>query len=113
LLQVERALEGVGADSPFADVAEACLVELRSGGTPEAALTSIEHMLRQVVLPTFRQIPIDAITAESIELFLARVSTVSADRGTFASGVLDMVMDFGARNGVVSANPMLAVSRRR
>ncbi|WP_243073733.1 hypothetical protein [Microbacterium sp. SS28] len=112
LLQVERALELVSADSPFGDVAEAWLVELRTGGTPEDAVANLEYMLRHWVLTTFEQIPIDEITAEILEPFLVRALEVSADRGRFSRGILDMVMDFAVRNGIAPANPMRAEGKK-
>lgn len=104
LLQVERALDGVSGASPFGEVAEAWLFELRTGGTSDDARANVEHMLRQFVLPTLHRVPIDEITAESLEPFLARAFLVSADRGRFTSGILEMVMEFAVRNGVVSAH---------
>jgi len=110
-LQIERALEGVDAASPFGDVADAWLVELGTGATPEA-FRSLEDRLRQHVLPTFQQIPINEMTTDSLELFLTYARAVSPDRHRFASAVLNQVMDFAVRNGIVSANPMIAVPAR-
>ena len=45
--------------------------------------------------------------------FLARAFLVSADRGRFSSGVLVMVMDFAVRYGIVAANPMNELPRKR
>lgn len=110
-LQMERALKGVDAASPFGDVADAWLVELGTGATPDA-FRSLEDKLRQHVLPTFQQIPIDEMTTDSLELFLTHARAVSPDRHRFASAVLNQVMDFAVRNGIVSANPMIAVPGR-
>lgn len=108
-LHIERALEGVDAASPFGDVAEAWLVELSTGATPAAFLT-LEHVLRQYVLPTFQQTPFNKMTADGVERFLAPALMISPDRHRFTSGVLDQVMDFAVRNAIVSANPMIAAS---
>ena len=110
LLEMERALDGVDATSPFGEVAEAWLVELRTEGTAEAVQTNLEHRLRHFVLPTFQQIPINEVTGDSLECFLARLATVSSDRVRFTSAILNMVMDFAVRNGVLSANPMSVAS---
>ena len=110
-LQIERALEGVDAASPFGDVADAWLVELSTGATPEA-FRSLEALLRQHVLPTFQRIPIHEMTADSLELFLADAGAVSPDRQGSPSAVLNQVIDFAVRNGIVSANPMIAASGR-
>ena len=108
-LQIERALEGVDAASPFGDVAEAWLVELSTGATP-AAVRTLEHVLRRYVLPTFQHTPINKMTADRVERFLARALMISPDRHRFTSGVLDQVMDFAVRNAIVSANPMITAS---
>jgi len=108
-LQVERALEGVDAASPFGDVAEAWLVELSTRATP-AAFRALEHALRQYVLPTFQQTSINKMTADGVERFLARALIISPDRHRFTSGVVDQVMDFAVRNAIVSANRTIAAS---
>lgn len=110
-LQLERALEGISAASPFGEVAEAWLVELRAGATPDA-LRFLECRLREDVLPWFDLTPLNHMTVSTLELFLAREQIVSADRCRYSTAVLNFLMGFAVRNGVLSVSPMIEVAAR-
>ncbi|MBP1076319.1 integrase [Microbacterium terrae] len=100
------------ADSPFADLADAWLEDLRmdsdrSDGTKEV----YERELRSLVQPTFQHFTVREVTVGRIERFLKEQRSRSYARAKHSRTILSMVLGFAVRREIIARNPVKETSR--
>lgn len=104
--------DGLTADSPFSELADAWLDDLRvdpsrSDGTKEV----YERELTSLVLPTFQHFTIREVTVGRVEHFLKTQHAKSYARAKHSRTILSMVLAFAVRREIIPRNPVKETSR--
>ncbi|WP_210481098.1 tyrosine-type recombinase/integrase [Naasia sp. SYSU D00948] len=108
------AAEGLNADSPFPELAEAWLEDLlldvdRAESTKEI----YERELRSLVLPFFHSFTVREVTVGRIERFIKLQRAKSYTRAKHSRTILSMVLAFAVRREIIPRNPVKETSRMK
>lgn len=111
-MRVGGAGDGLSVDSPFSDLADAWLDDLRvdpsrSDGTKEV----YERELTSLVLPTFQHFTIREVTVGRVEHFLKTQHAKSYARAKHSRTILSMILAFAVRREIIPRNPVKETSR--
>lgn len=111
-MRVGGAGDGLTPDSPFSDLADAWLDDLRvdpsrSDGTKEV----YERELTSLVLPTFQHFTIREVTVGRVEHFLKTQHAKSYARAKHSRTILSMILAFAVRREIIARNPVKETSR--